>query len=164
MAGHVPTVGEFDERWHDGLAGSCDGDRAARVEGAAAGQRSGIGRLTTDDGPLAEPVGRVRLRHCGQECARVGVPGVGDQVGGSRQFHDAARIHHRDAVGEVAGTGQIVRDVQERQVALLLEFTQQVQDLSAAGSIDHRYRLVGYEIVGCQHHGPGDADALELAA
>ena len=64
----------------------------------------------------------------------------------------------------MARAGQVVRDVQEGQVALRLEVLEQVQDLRPAGGVDHGDRLVGHEVVRAQHHGPRDADALPLAA
>ncbi len=146
------------------LAGALDGDRAAGVEGAAGRQGAGIGGLATDHRSLPQPVGGIRLRDRREQRLRVGVPGLFDQLRGGRQFDDAPGVHDRDAIGEVAGAGEVVRDVQERQLLLRLEVLEQVQDLGAAGGVDHGDRLVGHQVVRPQHHGPGDADALALAA
>ena len=90
--------------------------------------------------------------------------GVLDEDVGRRQLDDAPGIHDRDAVGEVACAREVVGDVEEGQVALLLELREQVQDLRAARGVDHRDRLIRHQVVGLEHHGPGDRDPLALAA
>jgi len=92
------------------------------------------------------------------------VPGVLDERVGRRQLHDPPGVHDRDAVGEVARARKIVGDVEEGQVPLLLQLREQIQDLRPTRGIDHGDRLVGHEVVGLQHHGAGDRDALTLAA
>ena len=164
VAGHLVAVGKGDQRRHHAFAGAGDGDRAARREGAAGGQVAGIGRLAAHDGPLPQAVGGVRLRHRGQQRSRVGVPGLLDELPRRRQLHDATGVHDRDAVGEVARAGEVVGDVEEGQLALLLQLGEQVQDLGAAGGVDHGDGLVSHEVVGLEHHGAGDADALALPA
>ena len=58
---------------------------------------------------------RVRFRHRFQQCHRVGMhrPAI-DRLGG-RHLHDAAEIHHHDAVAHVLNHRQVVRDEQHRQ-------------------------------------------------
>ena len=80
MTGHEVAVGDFDERGHDDLAGARHEGRAAGMEGAAGGQGSGVGRLTTDDRADTMPIAWVGLRHGGQERLRVGVQGVRHQL------------------------------------------------------------------------------------
>jgi len=134
------------------------------MEGAARGESCGVGWLAADHGSLAQAIGGVRLGHRGQERPAVGVLGVLDELAGRCHFHDATRVHDRDAVGEVACAGQVVGDVQECQLLLGLQVLEQVQDLSATRGVDHRDRLVGHQVVRLQDHGPGDADALALPA
>ena len=88
--------------------------------------------------------------------------GVLDQLRRWSQFHDAPAVHHRDPVGKVSRAREVMGDVQERQLVLLLQLAEQVEDLGAAGGVDHRYRLIRDEVVGLEDHGPGDADALSL--
>ncbi len=120
MAGHLVAVGKGDQGGDHALTGARDGHRTTRCESAARGQVAGIGRLAADHRTLSQPVGRVGLRHGREEGARVGVLGILDELRRGRQFDDAPGVHHRDAVGEVARTGEVVGDVQEGQSALLL--------------------------------------------
>ena len=133
------------------------------MEGTAGRQRASIRRLTTDDRPGPQAVGRVRFRDRGQQRFGIGVLGVLDELCRGCQLHDAARVHHRDAVREVARAGEVVGDVQERQLVPVLQLVEQGQDLRAAGCVDHRDRLVGDDVVRSEDHGPRDADALPLA-
>jgi hypothetical protein len=133
------------------------------MERAAGGQGSRIGRLTADDGPLAQAVGGIRLGHGRQQRLRVGVEWTGHEIGRGRQLHDAPRVHDRDALREVPSTREVVRDVEDGQPVLRLQLVEEIQDLGPAGGVDHRDRLVGHQILRPQHHGPRDADALALA-
>ncbi len=164
VTGHLVAVGKSDQRRHQALARAGDGDRTAGCEGTAGGQVAGVRWLAADHRSMAQAIGRVGLRHRGQQRPRVRVPCVLDELPRRRQLDDTSGIHDRDAIGEVASAGEVVRDVQERQLAFVLQLGEQVQDLGAAGGIDHRDRLVGHEVVRLEHHGAGDADALALPA
>jgi hypothetical protein len=87
-----------------------------------------------------------------------------DECACRRQLHDPTGIHHRDAIGEVTRAGKVMGDVQERQVAAVLQLCQEGQDLGPAGRVDHGDRLVGHEVVRLEDHGPGDAYTLALPA
>jgi hypothetical protein len=80
------------------------------------------------------------------------------------QLDDAARVHDGDALREMPRAGEVVRDVQDREVLLRLELVEEVEDLGAARRVDHRDGLVCHEVVRPEHHGPRDADTLPLAA
>ncbi len=164
VAGHLVATLELDQLWDHLLAGAGDGHRASWREGTARGQVARVGRFPTHDRALPSSVGGVRLGHRCQQGLGVGVLGVLDERPGARQLHHPAGIHDRDAIGEVASAGEVVGDVEEGQVALLLQLCEQIEDLGAAGGVDHRDRLVGHEVVRLQHHGAGDRDSLTLAA
>ena len=76
---------------------------------------------------------------------------------------DLAEVHHRDAVGDVADDGEIVRDEQVRQAELGLELLHQVDDLRLDGDVERRDRLVADEKLRVQCERSRDADALALA-
>lgn len=164
MAGHEVARRCFHELRIDPFAGARDERRAAGMEGAAGRQRPGVGRLTTDDGSKACPIGRVRLGHGREERTGVGVERPGHELGGGRQLHEPARVHDRDALREVARAREIVGDVEDGEVLLRLELVEEVEDLGPAGGVDHGDGLVGHEVVRPQDHGPRDADALPLPA
>ena len=68
---------------------------------------------------LPLPAG-VRHGNGGQQAAGVGVDGVGRQLFGPGQLHDAALVNHGDAVGDVAHHGQVVGDEQIGDAAFFL--------------------------------------------
>ena len=59
---------------------------------------------------------------------------------------------------------QIVGDEQHRQLQLPLELGQQIDDLGLDGYVQGGYRLVRHNKGGVEGEGPGNADALALAA
>ena len=69
-----------------------------------------------------------------------------------------------DPVGDVPDDGQVVRDEQIGQPELVLQVLEQVDDLGLDRHVEGRDRLVADDQLGPQGHGPGDADALPLAA
>ena len=87
----------------------------------------------------------------------VDLPGVG-------RLDDFAQVHHRDAVGDVLDHGEVVGDEDERQVHFALQVEQQVDDLGLDGDVQGGHRLVADNELGLECDGPGDADALALAA
>ena len=59
---------------------------------------------------------------------------------------------------------QVVRDEQVRQVELVLEVLEQVEDLGLDRHVERRHRLVADDQLRAERERPGDADALALAA
>ena len=74
------------------------------------------------------------------------------------------RVHDGNLVADVLHHRQIVGDEQERQVQLLLQVAQQVQDLGLNRDIQRRDGFVADDEVRLQCQCAGDADALTLAA
>ena len=79
-------------------------------------------------------------------------------------FDDAAKIHHGDAVGDVAHHRKIVGDEQVGQAKLLLQIFQEVDDLCLDGDVEGGNGLVEDEQIRTQRQRAGDGDALSLAA
>jgi hypothetical protein len=75
-----------------------------------------------------------------------------------------AGVHHQGLVGEVAGRGDVVGDVEDRQVEAFLEVAQQVQHAEADRDVQHGHRLVGQQGLGLGAERAGDRDTLTLAA
>ena len=112
---------------------------------------------------LPLPAG-VRHGNGGQQAAGVGVDGVGRQLFGPGQLHDAALVDDGDAVGDVAHHGKIVGDEQVGDAAFLLQAAQQVQHLCTDGHIQCADGLIGNDELRLHDQRPGDTDALALSA
>ena len=94
----------------------------------------------------------------------IGVGGVLEDGLGGAHLHVAAQVHHHHPVGDVAHHPQIVGDEQHRQLQLPLELGKQIDDLGLDGYVQGGYRLVRHNKGGVEGEGPGNADALALAA
>src|SRR4029079_17199069 len=82
-----------------------------------------------------------------------------------RAFLDElAEVHDPDPVAEVLDDRQVVADEEVRQVEIVPQVEEQVQDLALDRDIERRHRLVADDEVRPEGEGPGDADALALAA
>ena len=90
--------------------------------------------------------------------------GLGEDLLLAGVLHHVAQVHHAHRVGDVLHHRQIMADEQVRQVELLLQVLQQVDDLGLYGHIQGGHRLVADDEVRVQGDGAGDADALALAA
>ena len=89
---------------------------------------------------------------------------VGEHLGGRPDLDDLAEVHHADAVAHVLDRVDVVRDEQVRQVELVLQVVEQLQDLRAHRQVERRGRLVQHDELRACHDRAGDADALLLAA
>ena len=103
-------------------------------------------------------------RRGGEQCLRVGVLGGGEQFGGRGLFDDLPEVHHGDPVGEEFDGGQVVGDEQAAEAPVALEVGEEVEHGRLDRDVERRGRLVGDEQVGVAGQGPGDRDALALAA
>src|SRR5207244_916780 len=86
------------------------------------------------------------------------------EIARRRVGHDAPAIEDDDALSHAHGLGQIVRDEDDRGVALLADRGEGVLQLAAHDRIERAERLVAEEDAGPRHDGAGNADALLLAA
>jgi hypothetical protein len=60
-------------------------------------------------------------------------------------LHDAAEIHHRDALGDRGCGRQIVGDEKHRDATRLADAGEQIEYFGTHADVEHRDRLVGQE-------------------
>ena len=73
-------------------------------------------------------------------------------------------VHHADAVGEDVDDGEVVADEQTRELQLLLQFLQEIEEAGLDRHVQRGRRLVGDEKLRRERERAGDADALALAS
>src|SRR5260221_275814 len=136
---------------------------APRVE-AAAGRRVHRGRhVAGKNDPLALALdGRIGDRHGRKERLRIRVKRVLVEVDAVAELDDLAEVHDRDAVADVANDRQVVSDEEVRELELVLQLLEEVDDLRLDGDVEGRDRLVGDDELRLDREGAGDADALPL--
>ncbi len=125
----------------------------------------GRGDVAGEEDPLPDvhPVRR-RARHRREQRRRVGVARMLVQELRLAHLDDAAEVHDRDPVGDVADHGQVVRDEDVGEAELALEVLQQVQDLRLHRDVERRDRLVADDQLRLERERARDADPLALAA
>ena len=89
---------------------------------------------------------------------------MGVDRGGAADLAHLAQVHDHDPVADVLHHRQVMGDEQHGQAVATLHVLQQVQDLGLDGHVERRHRLVADQHLGIERQGPGDADALALAA
>ena len=108
----------------------------------------------------------------GQEIHRRVADEAADEIGGGvavdldrrGRLHDAALVHHRDAVGEAHRLDLIVGDVDGGGAALLQHALQLGAHLQPQQRVEVGERLVHQQHLGLHGQRPGHGDALALAA
>ena len=73
-------------------------------------------------------------------------------------------VQNEDLIGDVAGRGDVVGDVEHCQVETFAQLSEQAEDLQADGHVQHRHRLVREQHAGLDSQGTGDGDPLTLPA
>src|SRR5215210_143616 len=111
---------------------------------------------------ISAPFGWRELFYCLKERLRIRVQRVRDHGLRGTQLDQLTAEHHRDAVAEVAGQGEVVGDEQVTGAVRVPVSLENLQDPEAQGEIQHRGGLVGEHQHGIQHHRPGDSDPLPL--
>ena len=86
------------------------------------------------------------------------------QLARRRHLDDAAEVHDRDPVRDVPDDREVVRDEQVREVELVLQRLEQVDDLRLDRDVERGDRLVRDDEVRVDGERAGDADPLALAA
>ena len=107
---------------------------------------------------------RIRNGHGVEQHARIGMAGIGVDLGRVPDLDDLARIHHRHAMGDFAHNGQVMGDEEVGEAEPLLQRLQQVDDLRLGADVERRDRLVADHEVRIDRESPRDDDALALAA
>ena len=105
-----------------------------------------------------------RLRHRLLQQPRVGVQRPVEHGLDGPRFHEKAAQHDGDAVADVIGRGQVVRDVEDADLLLVAQLLEHVHDRHAQARIDHRDRLIGQDQARLGDEGPRHRDPLDLAA
>lgn len=108
VAGGGMAIAQRDRLRHLAAAPR-DRQWATRMEPAAVRRCKRVRHLAGEDDARARPA-RPVARHRRKQRLRIGMARRCEQPSRRRGFHDAAQIHHRDAVGNVAHHGKIVRD------------------------------------------------------
>ena len=122
---------------------------AASRRRSRAGSARRSGSLRAVDGGASAPSNRStcrcfgRDRDRGEQQPRVRVQRVEQHLLDRALLDDLAGVHDEDVVGDVARAREVVRDVEERDPALLLQPEHQVQDPDPDRDVEHRDRLVG---------------------
>ena len=86
------------------------------------------------------------------------------EVDAVAELHDLAEVHDRDAVTDVAHDGEVVGDEEVRQLELVLQVFEEVDDLRLDGHVQRGDRLVGDDELRLHREGARHADALALAS
>src|SRR3954469_14613929 len=119
VAAVAVPVGALLPRRLDLRAQARDRARAARVEAAARGRVARARDRAMQADAWARAGGERRDRR--QERLGVGMVRRLEDALGRADVHDLAEIHHRDAVGDVADDGEVVRDEDVRHALLRLQ-------------------------------------------
>ncbi len=137
--------------------------RTARVKTTAGRQVNRVGGFPLQDHALLSHA-RVWHRDDRKQRLSVGMFRLLQHLAHRPDLDDAPKIHDRDAVREITDRAEVVRDEDDRDIARLTQFCQQVDDLGADGNIQHRDGLICKQQVRFQHERAGNDDALSLPA
>ena len=73
-------------------------------------------------------------------------------------------VHHGDAIGDRPRETEVVRDDDDRDLVVIAELHQQLEDLAPDRGVEAGDGLVGHDHLGFEHQRPRDHHALSLAA
>ena len=116
-----------------------DGPVAARREGAAGDALAGARRPAGDaaQGVLAGEVG-----DGGQQLARVGMVGAGEELLLGADLDQAAGVHDGDAIGQVGDHRQVVGHVEGRDAVGARQLANRLEHVGLRGDVERRRGLV----------------------
>lgn len=77
-------------------------------------------------------------------------------------LHELPEVHHADPVCDLADDRQVVGDEQVGESELLLEITEQVENLCPHGDVQRRHWFVAHDQCGARRQSSSDDDALAL--
>nr|WP_297542037.1 hypothetical protein [Amycolatopsis sp.] len=106
----------------------------------------------------------IRDRPRGQQPLGVRMLRIVTDLGATAAFHQLSRVENNHSIRDVPDDCHVVRDEQECEFQLLLQGSQQIEDLSLYGQIERADRLVADDQLRMQEKGPCDRDPLALAA
>ena len=90
--------------------------------------------------------------------------GIGQYFFSRAEFNDLTKIHHRHAIAHVTDHRDVMRNQHKRQIALALQFDQQIEDLRLYGNIQGGGRFIEHDDIRLGRKRAGDGNALTLAA
>jgi len=155
MDGYALELGRF-------AAAAGHGMGAARMKIAASRWCDRAGNLPADRLECCAAIfdaGYLRQQRLG-----VWVPRVGEQFIDRRGFHDAAQVHDRYAIAQMADHTQVVADEEVGQVQLIAQIHEQIQNLCLDRDIQRGDGFIADEQPGLHGQGACDTDALALPA
>jgi hypothetical protein len=128
----------------------------------ALGKLSGVVEEFRDGGESS--FAAVEARVAPEERACVGVERPVEEVEDGGVLDGASGVHDADGVGVLGDEVEGMCDEQDGEVALLLEFFEELEDLRLHGDVEGGGGLVGEEELGLAGECDGDHDALAHAA
>src|SRR5262249_5550087 len=128
------------------LAAEIEGERTARIEGAAFRRIDRVGDLAPDRNPLS--AGHRKIRHCAEQHFCVGHARPAEEFATLCDLGNTAEIHHADPVRHVAHDGEVVADEEVGQAESVLQIAHQIEDLRLHGDVERRSWLVANDELG----------------
>ena len=136
-------------------------------EGAAGRERAAGGPRARRRGPPGDPdqVAAAReVRDGLHEAARVGVRRVREQLGRRPELDDPPGVHDGRAGRERADHGEVVADVERRDVMSRRQLAHRAEHVRLRGHVEAGRRLVEHDQARAARERHGEADALLLPA
>ncbi len=139
----------------------------------AKGQRGskrhpGAGFTTFGASPASDGIGLVErtlgIRHSREKELCVGMAWRSQQLLGRTHLDDVTGVHDDDPVGDVAGGGEVVGDVQDRHALTGTQVGHHVEDTDPDRDVEHGNRLIGEDQLRAQSESLGESDPLSLTA
>ena len=106
----------------------------------------------------------LRIRHGGQQQLRVRMLRLRRDLHAVAPFHDMTDVHDRKVFRKIPGGRNVVRDVHERDVAVMLHGLHHVQNAEPDRDVQRGGRFVRQNNFRADGERFGDADALPLPA
>jgi hypothetical protein len=92
------------------------------------------------------------------------MPRICKQLFAWSDLDNAAKMHHRNAIGDMLHHGEIVGNENVGEAKPVLQVAQQIKHLRADRDVERGYRFVAYDKLWLDRERPCDGDALALAA
>src|SRR5262249_41159852 len=106
----------------------------------------------------------IHRRHRRQKGFRIGMVRVVIELADRPDLHHLAKVHHHDAVADVAYHVEIMADEDVSEIEPRLQIHEQVQNLRLDRLVERRYGFIQDYEPRLQSQRPSDIDSLALAA
>src|SRR5262245_26754337 len=110
----------------------------------------------------AATVDALGVRRSVEELPRIGMLWLQNHLVTGSMFHHLPTVHDEHVVRKVVRAGDVMRDVEHRDLVLILETREQVEYLEADRDVEHRDRLIGQQDGGPRGERSRDGNALAL--